>query len=254
MNLVLLFPEDFISTDHVKLSDYRAEHIGKILKAQPGQKLKVGLVQKGRGQGMITRIHNHTVELEVEIKEEKIEPASLSLILALPRPQTLKKVLETIGAFGLRNLFLIQTERVEKSFFQSTLLQDKAWLQYLRLGMEQGGKISLPEITLWTSFQKFKNELKEKLNVKTTRIILEAASLETLWNLPAKTWADSKEIIAAIGPEGGWLKQEVEEFCRLGFQPIRLGPTIHRVENAVTALLAQIELFRETPRLRSNVL
>jgi hypothetical protein len=48
----------------------------------------------------------------------------------------------------------------------------------------------------------------------------------------------------AIGPEGGWIDRELETFQEAGFQPVRLGPWILRVETAVTAALAQIELLR----------
>ena len=242
MNLVLLFPEDFIEPGRVRLTDYRAEHIREIHKASAGKVLKVGLVNGGTGDGTITSVEKGAVELTVRIPEGRPAIPGVSLVLALPRPQTLKKVLETIGTFGIRRLILINTDRVQKSFFSSKLLKNEAWMRHLRLGMEQGGRTFLPELVVEQSLREFLPKV-ETLFTNTTRLIAHPGNHGSLWETPVAKSAVS-EIVCAIGPEGGWLDHEVQEFLDRGFFKIRLGETVHRVENAVTALLAQIELFR----------
>ena len=242
MNLILLFPEDFTRTSRVCLSDYRAKHIREIHRATVGKTLKVGKAGGGVGDGTIVAIKGDTVELEVSIPDTVPETPQVSLILALPRPQTLKKVLETIGAFGLRRLCLVDTDRVQKSFFSSKLLKDRAWMKHLRLGMEQGGRTYLPEMTVEPSLEKF-FEKADALFPEAVKVIAHPGLEGSLWET---TLADGKhaELVAAIGPEGGWLDREVEAFRKNGFLPIRLGTTTHRVENAVTALLAQVEFLK----------
>ena len=48
------------------------------------------------------------------------------------------------------------------------------------------------------------------------------------------------EVIAAIGPEGGFIPNEIEMLGRIGFRPVTLGPRILHVEAAVPALLAKL--------------
>jgi RsmE family RNA methyltransferase len=245
MNLILLFPEDFVSEAVVRLTDYRATHIREIHRAPVGKTLRVGVANGGIGEGKVTAIDGDSVDLEVRIPEGRPEIPSISLILALPRPQTLKKVLEGVGAVGVRELFLINTERVQKSFFSSKLLKDDAWMRHLRLGMEQGSRTHLADVTVRPSFRKFFEEEGEKIPKDAVRLMTHPTIDRSLWNTPlAAPHRHDPPVVCAVGPEGGWLEPEVAQFKAHGFQVISLGDTIYRVENAVMALLAQIELLK----------
>ncbi len=240
MNMILLFSEDFVGPTRVRLNDYRAEHIREIHRAPLGKTLKVGLANGGVGDGTLVAMEDGAVTLEVSIPDTVPETPRISLVLALPRPQTLKKVLETIGAFGLKRLCLINTDRVQKSFFSSKLLKERAWMKHLRLGMEQGGRTYLPEINVEPSLTSFLSKFDESFP-QSVRLIAHPGQKSSLWDADLKP---DSEIMCALGPEGGWLDPEVEAFCAKGFLPVRLGETVHRVENAVTALLAQVEFLR----------
>lgn len=244
MNVILLSPKDFVDDRRVRLADYRAEHIREILKAGVGKILKVGLVNAGIGEGEVVSAGKDFVELDVKIASEPAVVPDLSLILALPRPQILKKVLETAGAVGVGRLMFINAARVEKSFFQSKLLKDDRWLAPLRLGMEQGGKTYLPKVGFYPSLPRFVKEMKSLVGTASTRLIADPEARKTLWETPLAQTHPRHEIVCAVGPEGGWLPEEIARFAENGFQPVRLGPSILRVENAVCALLAEIELLQ----------
>lgn len=49
---------------------------------------------------------------------------------------------------------------------------------------------------------------------------------------------DSKRIIAAVGPEGGWAENELKLAIDHGFASIDLGNRIYRVETAATVIAA----------------
>jgi len=245
MNLILLFSDDFVSETVVRLTDYRATHIREVHRAPVGKTLRVGLAGGGIGEGKVSRVEGDLVEIKVRIPEGKPKTPAFSLILALPRPQTLKKVLEGIGAVGVRELVLINTERVQKSFFSSKLLKDDAWMRHLRLGMEQGSNTYLTEVAVHPSFKKFFEQEGGKIPKDAVRLMTHPTTDRNLWKTElAKPHSSAKPVICAIGPEGGWLETEVAQFQANGFEVVSLGNTIHRVENAVMALLAQIELLR----------
>lgn len=247
MNLLLLFPDDFVTDSLVRLTDHRAKHVREVLRGYSGRELKVGLVNGGIGKGVIKEIDRQMVELEVILPQMQPEIPTLSLILALPRPQTLKKVLESTAAFGLKRLFLVNASRVDPSYFQSKLLKDESWRKHIYLGLEQGGKTFVPEITIHPSLKKL---LVEKLD-PSPRFVLQPNVSDTLWQSPLAHSNGREEILCAVGPEGGWQEEEVEIFRSHGFQAISLGSTTYRVENAVVAFLGQLELLSMRVR-RSN--
>ena len=47
-------------------------------------------------------------------------------------------------------------------------------------------------------------------------------------------------VALAIGPEGGFIAEEIGSFERVGFQPVTMGERILRVETAVAALIARL--------------
>jgi 16S rRNA (uracil1498-N3)-methyltransferase len=245
MNLILLFPNDFISETAVRLTGDRAKHILEIHRASIGKILKVGVAGGGLGRGTITETVRDSVTLSVILEPALPEIPLISLIVALPRPQTLKKILEIVGAVGVKQIFFVGAERVQKSFFSSTLLKDESWKRHLYLGMEQGSTTYLPEIEFFADLGLFFKEGISKIgnSPEILKYIAHPGVSETLWNTPLAA-SPSAHSLFAVGPEGGWIEPEVERFRDLGFQPLSLGKTIHRVENAVATLLAQIELLR----------
>lgn len=249
MNLILLIPDDFKTPDHVILHDYRADHIRTILRSYVGQSLKVGLLNGPIGEAVITSLSEHEVILRVTLEKEGPSasggPSSVSLLLALPRPQTLKKVLESTAAFGVHHLILVGAEQVEKSFFSSKLLKDKVWEKHQRLGLEQGGKTFLPQLQLHQSLRSFlEKELPQLHPQPEIKIVCHPGEKTTLWETALSSPHQTFPILCALGPEGGWRDEEVTLLESQGFERISLGTTIHRVENAVVALLSQIEFLQ----------
>ena len=107
MNLVLLLPEDFISEDQVKLTGRRAHHLLTIKRVILGDILLVGQLNGQQGQGRVIAIEQHSLLLTVILDTPPIAPLPVHLILALPRPKMLKRILQTISAMGVKQLSLI---------------------------------------------------------------------------------------------------------------------------------------------------
>lgn len=68
MNLIVLQETDFISAGLVRLTARRLEHIIRVHKAEPGQRLRVGLLNGDIGFGTITALTDQSVELKVELQ------------------------------------------------------------------------------------------------------------------------------------------------------------------------------------------
>lgn len=244
MNLVLLFPEDFIEKNRVRLTDERALHIESIHRGYSGRELKVGLALGGIGRGKIISMEEGCVEMDVSIPNEKPQAPSVSLLIALPRPQSLKKILETASCFGVRRMDFVGAEKVEKSFFQSSLLKDKAWFRHVRLGLEQGGHTWVPEVNMHRSLKWFLSEHADHLSHQ-LKLILHPYVPTTLWDTDVSKAHPTEGVVCTIGPEGGWQDTEVELFVSKGFQPISLNTPVLRVENAVCAALSQMLLLQK---------
>ena len=164
-------------------------------------------------------------------------------ILALPRPIMLKRVLAQAAALGVGRIFLINANRVEKSFFSATMVKQSDFKEHLIHGLEQGMDTRLPEISIHERFRPFSEDLLPVIiNDYPVRLIAHPEGNRYLFDAAPRP-ADQRALLA-IGPEGGWVDFEVEKFKAQGLILFSMGPRILRVDSAVPALLSQIDLLR----------
>lgn len=243
MNLILLHPQE-LTDHHVTLTGRRADHIRKILRATIGDSVRVGMLGGLLGTGCIQEMDNNSIVLEVHLTTEPPTFPPTDLILAVPRPIMLKRVLAQAVSMGVNRIFLINANRVEKSFFSSTLIQSNAFTEPLCLGLEQAIDTKMPEISVHTRFRPFVEDfLPELLSDCPIRLLAHPEGEQTMAQAAGGLLA--QRVVLAIGPEGGWVDFEVQRFKEQGFIPFSLGPRILRVDTAVPALLAQLSLLRQ---------
>ena len=242
MNLILI-NQDEINSDLVVLNDRRSDHIRKILKAGPGDIVKAGIINGDIGYGTIESVAGRSVTLRVKTLSPPPPPVGIDLVLALPRPIMLKRVLAQAAAMGVENIHLINANRVEKSFFNSSIIKDKKYLPFLLNGLEQSVDTRLPEVIIHHRFRPFVEDVLPSHTAYSHRLIAHPdgdGSLNKAVSLPLKG-----KVILAIGPEGGWVDFEVKKFKQQGFRAFSLGPRILRVDTAVPAIISQINLLRD---------
>jgi len=233
MNLILLNHDDFITENQVRLKGRRLEHIRTVHRAKADTQLRVGLLNGKMGHGLITHIDTGFVELTVSLTQPPPEQLPVTLLLALPRPKMLKRVLQSITSLGVKQIYLINSHRVEKSFWSSPLLQREHLHEQLLLGLEQARDTILPEVHLRKLFKPFvEDELPEI--IKGTRALVAHPSSERIMLLEP-----NQPTTLAIGPEGGFIPYEVDKLVEGGFTPFSFGERILRVETAVPVLISK---------------
>ncbi len=240
---IILFDRDEIEGNGVVLNDYRAEHIIKILKRKPGETVKTGIINGPAGTSTIKNISNSSVELLLnDHKKEAIAPL-VDIVLALPRPIMLKRVLAQVATFGIGHLFLINSNRVEKSFFSASLLDESKTRKRLIDGLEQAGDTSLPQISIHKRFRPFAEDTLPEIAVNYDNMVIAHPGVPLSLNelLPPPLQG---RLLLIIGPEGGWVDFEIERFTAQGVEPFHLGPRILRVDSVIPSLLGQIDLLR----------
>ena len=241
MNIIILTENDRIENQKFRIEDERFVHIKTILKAHINDVLEIGILNGPLGKARIESITDSGIILEtVELNYVEDVEINIDLICALPRPQTLKKVLSLCGTMGVNNLFFIRSEKVEKSYFHSPLLNQDNYIKFLIEGLSQGKRTRLPSVYFYKRFKKF---FEEKFHKNSNRDNLFIAEQKADHFLNKNIISRANNITVSIGPEGGWNDFEIEFMKERGFKPIKLSNSTLRVENAVNALLSQIELL-----------
>src|SRR5690606_22907434 len=171
-------------------------------------------------------ICNQEVELETFLQQQPPSPLPLRLILALPRPKRLKRILQNCATLGVKEIILINSYRVEKSYWQTPILDAESIREHLTLGLEQGGDTMMPELRQVKRFRPFVEDELPSL-IQGSRALVAHPYAE----LACPRQVDGA-VTLAIGPEGGFIPYEVDLLSRCGFEAVHLGERILRVDTA----------------------
>jgi len=234
VNLILLSENDFTRENCVQLQGRRLKHVMEIHRASVGDRLSVGLLNGPLGKGTITTLTPDSVTLELHFDQQPPVPLPVTLILALPRPKMLKRVLMASSSMGVKRMFLINSFRVEKSFWKSPLLRKERIDEFLSLGLEQAKDTVVPEVLQRPLFKPFVEDELPAVIKDTLALVAHPTSLHPC---PRDT---KKHVTLAIGPEGGFIPYEIEKLAAIGFMPVSLGQRPLRVETVVPALLSKL--------------
>lgn len=235
MNLILLFQDDFVmDRQRVSLRGRRHEHVLNVHRASVGDRLSVGLLNGKIGIGAVTRLDNDAIEMDIVLDRDPPPPLDVTLILSLPRPIVLKRILLSASSMGVKRIFLIHSRRVEKSYWNSPILDEERIKEQLILGLEQARDTIMPEV--WFR-QKFKPFVEDELPDMIKGTLPLVAHPGTSEPCPSQV---NRPVTLAIGPEGGFIPYEVEMLEGIGFRSVNIGERILRVETAVPVLLSKL--------------
>ncbi len=240
MNLMLLAPDE-VSNNQVVVSGRRAEHLRQVLKVMPGDTVRIGVVRGQVGTARVLAVEGDAVRLAMEVMQQPVfRGLYVELILALPRPIMLQRILKQATVLGVRRFHLIRSHRVEKSFFQSPVLEPGKLHTVLLEGMEQAMDTWLPEVCIHPRFKPFVEEVMPTFAGQ--GVIADPGGAGTLAGLPV-SGEPGQRLLVAVGPEGGWSDFELHCFADQGFYDFTMGNRILHVDTAVVCLLAQLDLL-----------
>lgn len=233
MNLLLLEPHE-LDGSRARVHGRRAAHLALVHRAEKGRRLRVGVVGGRIGFGVVVDADCDSAGLEVELTLDPPPPLPCTLVLALARPKVMRRLLAAVAAFGVKRVVLIGAERVEKSYWQSPLLQEAAVREQLLLGLEQGCDTAVPVVMQRRRLRPFVEDELPAL----------AAAGAALVAHPAADACCPRAVVGpvtlAVGPEGGFNPFEIALFEAAGLRAVSLSPRPLRVEHAVAALLGRL--------------
>ncbi len=234
MNLLLFEAGARDAQGRVRVSGRQLAHLKAVHGKGEGDSLRVGEIGGETGTAGIIAMGDDEALLEVVLDTPPPQKLPLVLVLALPRPKMLRRIVRGAAELGVPELHLLNTWRVEKSYWQTPVLEPATLREYCLQGLEQSRDTVLPRIHLQRRFKPFVEDTLPGLLAGRRGLLAHPGEY------PECPRAVSGATLLAIGPEGGFIPYEVEKLNEAGCEPVSLGPRILRVENAVTALLARL--------------
>jgi 16S rRNA (uracil1498-N3)-methyltransferase len=197
-------------------------------------RLNAGAEQRGRGFLNITMLSQKELRGNFELLEPVLQRLPLILSVAIPRPQTIKKLVQLATTVGMKELRFFRSDLGEKSYWSSKQLRPEIQREEVVKGLEQAWESEPPLCS-------------EHLNLSSI-----LALREKYFSLAADTVASAKDnfdvtsenilnkaVQLLIGPEKGWSPDERELFTKYCVPRMQLGSRILRVETAAALLVGR---------------
>ncbi len=240
MNCILLSKNTKTITDKQQLT-----HIKEVLKSKVGDSLIIGEIGGNIGKATIAGINNNEVLL-TDLTLDKKPPAKLDLtvILALPRPKVLRRLIMDMTSLGVNKLIIVNSYRTQKSYWQSPLLERID--EFVFEGLQQAIDTVPLEVEFKKRFKPFVEDEfpalladKEQSNAVIAHPYASQSWKTYLDGLKCKR-SDKETMpkVLCVGAEGGWIDYEVDLLCKHGCTAVSLGERILRTETVVSVLLA----------------
>lgn len=234
MNVLLFDASDQVEPGVIELRDQRLLHLRDVQNMQVGQTLKVGMINGWLGWGEVRRLDSEHARIHYTLDRPPDDKLPLNFVIALPRPKMLRRIVRTIAECGAQNLHLINSYRVQKSYWQTPVLKPETTRRYLLEGLSQAIDTVLPEVHLHTRFRPFVEDSLPGLIGGGRALLAQPGS-------PTPCHADTRhQTLCVIGPEGGFTPFELDLLQAAGCQPVHLGIRVLRVDTALPVLLGRL--------------
>lgn len=231
MNLLLL-PKSAFFADFAHIENKaQIAHIRRILRASVGDSLKIGQIFGNTGYGIIDTMDDMGVWLKQCVLTTPPAPKlSLTMVLALPRPKVLRRLIMDMTAAGVGHIVLIASQKSQKSYWDSAKMQQID--DYVFEGLQQGFDTHLPKITICKYFRPFVEEVLSSMRAQ--KYVLHPYACAPCSSIDAR-----HESVVIVGAEGGFVDFEIELLIKHGVQAVNFGARILRTEAAVNAVIGR---------------
>lgn len=211
-----------------------AHHVGRVLRAQPGQ---IYELSDGTNVwlGQIETVARDLVNFKLVEQLPAYKPGlHTTLLLAVVKFDAFEWALEKATELGVSRIVPVAAERSEKGLKAAAVKRAERWQKILLESSQQSRRVQLPLLQSVVKPEVAFSSFSEGVLVMLSESP-EARPLKTI--LAGK---ESRCAVLAIGPEGGWTDAEFAAARQFGFEEASLGKLILRTETAVIAALSAI--------------
>lgn len=230
----------------VTLSAEETRHARDVLRLQTGDEV---FVFDGAGRefrGAVQTIGRHSAHLSVIAEVEPTRPESplnLTLAIALLKGEKFDLVIQKTTELGVSRIVPLDTDRADVRLRDSDG-PNKRVARWRRIALEaakQSGRAFVPDITAPLSFSSLLTSPIEFFPADVTRLIFSERGGRSLAETTRSVAAETKAIVAVVGPEGGWTDEELEGAHAAAWEIVTLGGRTLRAETAAITVVALLQ-------------
>jgi 16S rRNA (uracil1498-N3)-methyltransferase len=224
---------DEVRGDTAALTGDHAAHLSRVLRAQVGQEFDIATGNAIR-RGKITFVSENRVEFALDAELPAKPLPKLTLLLAIFKFDRMEWAIEKCTEIGVTKIVPLAARRTDSHLATAAIKRHERWQRIVLQASEQARRSAPPEITSPMQLKELTEYTVSAESV--SRVVLSESEEDT--RLGDVLPSSSREIVLAIGPEGGWTDDELAWFRQSGWETASLGNNILRAETAAIVATA----------------
>lgn len=230
-------PEPLTDATVCRLSDEAANHVGRVLRMQAGDRLELFDGSNHIYSATIIRADKKTVEAEIQARclDDRESPLSIHLGQVISRGEKMEFTIQKSVELGVNIITPLWSERCGVKLDDERMAKKiRQWQKIAIAACEQCGRNVIPQIRPMMKLQDWCAEQDGSLKLN-----LHPRAKCSIRTLPAIPEAGVRLL---IGAEGGLSAQEIAQTEQQGFTEVLLGKRILRTETAALTAISALQV------------
>lgn len=231
------------------LSAEEARHLRDVLRLQSGDEVYVFDGAGREFQCAIDTIGKDSTKLRVIAEVAPARPESplyLTLAIALLKGEKFDLVIQKATELGVKRIVPLATERADVRLRDSADANRRVtrWRRIALEAAKQTGRAAVPEVTAPLSFNSLpmiSAGKEKKSSTSVARLMFSEREGRSLDEATNGLDGQPAEIVALVGPEGGWTDQEIGLAREAGWEIVTLGGRTLRAETAAIVVVTLLQ-------------
>lgn len=217
------------------LPEHSAHHAREVLRLRAGSSVRVFDGRGAEYDAVLDLVARQGVTARVTGPAEPRPESPLQVTLALSplkgdRMELVVQKATELGVAAVHPVITARTDAAARPALKGS--RQERWDKVASGAAEQCGRAVVPLVAPTVVLDEFLRAVPPGLRL----LFLEVPGQPGLRTLPA-----AREVVALVGPAGGWDPREVDRLAAAGFQPVGLGPRVLRAETAAVAVLVALQ-------------
>jgi 16S rRNA (uracil1498-N3)-methyltransferase len=222
---------DEFSDNRAAITGEHADHLVRVLRARVGQEFDIATGAKVH-RGRVLTIEDDRVEFELGEEVPASITTAITLLLSIFKFDRMEWAIEKCTELGVSRIVPVIARRTDSHLASASAKRVERWRRIALQAAEQSRRSFIPEIASPLRLQEAAG-----LSAGLPIVLAESEKQTQLRDILSSS-AATKEVLLAVGPEGGWTEGELTLFHEKGWVSASLGATILRAETAAIAATA----------------
>ena len=222
---------DEVTGDRASLTGAHADHLTRVLRVRVGQEFDIATGNAVR-RGQVASVADGRIDFDLGEELPASTAAQITLLLAVFKFDRMEWAIEKCTELGVSRIVPVIARRTDVHLAAAATKRAERWRRIVLQAAEQSRQATPPAVNAPL-------KLPEAMNLATgLRIVLAESEQQVLLRDVLESHSSDQEATLAVGPEGGWVEDELQRFQQAGWIPASLGRNILRAETAAIAATA----------------